>query len=124
MKLDILAFGSHPDDVELTCSGTLALHVSLGKKIGVVDLTQGELGTRGNVELRQEEANNSSKILNLTVRENLLMEDGFFKHSKKNILSIAKCIRKYQPEIVLANAVNDRHPDHGRAAKLVQESTT
>lgn len=122
MKLDILAFGSHPDDVELTCSGTLALHASLGKRIGVIDLTQGELGTRGTVEIRKKEAHASSKILNLQVRENLLMEDGFFEHSNSNILVIAKCIRKYQPEIVLANAVNDRHPDHSRAAKLVQDS--
>jgi bacillithiol biosynthesis deacetylase BshB1 len=122
MKLDILAFGSHPDDVELTCSGTLALHASMGKSIGVIDLTQGELGTRGNVQIRKEEAYNSAKILNLQVRENLLMEDGFFEHSKSNILSVATCIRKYQPDIVLANSINDRHPDHGRAAKLVQES--
>jgi bacillithiol biosynthesis deacetylase BshB1 len=122
MKLDILAFASHPDDVELTCSGTLALHASLGKKIGVIDLTLGELGTRGTVEIRKKEAYNSSKILNLQVRENLLMEDGFFEHTKSNILAVAKCIRKYQPEIVLANAVNDRHPDHARAAKLVQDS--
>jgi bacillithiol biosynthesis deacetylase BshB1 len=122
MKLDILAFGSHPDDIELTCSGTLALHASRGEKIGAIDLTQGELGTRGSVEIRKAEAINSSKILNLQVRENLCMEDGFFEHSKKNILAIAKSIRTYQPEIVLANSVNDRHPDHGRAAKLVQES--
>jgi len=123
MKLDILAFGSHPDDVELTCSGTLALHASLGKKIGVIDLTQGELGTRGSKEIRKEEADHSSKILNLEVRENLLMEDGFFEHSKENILAVSKCIRKYKPEIGLANAINDRHPDHSRAAKLVEESS-
>jgi len=122
MKLDILAFASHPDDIELSCSGTLALHGSLDKKVGVVDLTQGELGTRGSVAIRKKEADDSSKILNLQVRENLEMEDGFFEHSKANILAIARCIRKYQPEIVLANAINDRHPDHGRAAKLIEES--
>jgi bacillithiol biosynthesis deacetylase BshB1 len=122
MKLDILAFSSHPDDIELSCSGTLALHGSLGKKIGVIDMTLGELATRGTVEIRQKETARSSVILDLQVRENLEMPDGFFRHSKENLLSIAKCIRKYQPEIVLANAVNDRHPDHGRAAKLVEES--
>jgi bacillithiol biosynthesis deacetylase BshB1 len=94
----------------------------LGKKIGVIDMTLGELATRGTVEIRQKETARSSVILDLQVRENLEMPDGFFRHSKENLLSIAKCIRKYQPEIVLANAVNDRHPDHGRAAKLVEES--
>ena len=122
MKLDILAFAAHPDDIELSCSGTLALHASLGKKIGVVDLTFGELGTRGTVEIRQKEATEASRILNLQVRENLGMADGFFVHSKENILSIASCVRKYQPEIVLAAAIKDRHPDHGRAARLIEES--
>jgi bacillithiol biosynthesis deacetylase BshB1 len=98
------------------------LHESLGKKVGVVDLTQGELGTRGTVDERKVEAASSSKILQLQVRDNLKMEDGFFEHSKENVLSVAKCIRKYRPEIVLANAISDRHPDHGRAAKLVVES--
>jgi len=122
MKLDILAFASHPDDIELSCSGTLALQESLGYKIGVVDLTLGELGTRGTVNIRREEASDAAKILNLQVRENLEMPDGFFEISKENILLVAKCIRKYRPEVVLANAVTDRHPDHGRAAKLVSEA--
>ena len=122
MKLDILAFASHPDDIELSCSGTLALQQSLGHKIGVIDLTRGELGTRGTVKIREEEASRASSILKLSIRENIQMPDGFFEISKKNILEIAKCIRKYRPEIILANAVKDRHPDHGRGAKLVQES--
>jgi bacillithiol biosynthesis deacetylase BshB1 len=122
MKLDILAFGAHPDDIELTCSGTLALQASLGKKIGVVDLTAGELGTRGTVKIRQKEAQEASRILDLKARDNLGMPDGFFEHSKENILAVASCIRKYQPEIVLATAVNDRHPDHGRAARLILQS--
>jgi bacillithiol biosynthesis deacetylase BshB1 len=122
MKLDILAFASHPDDIELSCSGTLALQQSLGHSIGAIDLTLGELGTRGSVKIREEEASQASRILNLTLRENLQMPDGFFEISKNNILEIAKCIRRYRPEIVLANAITDRHPDHGRAAKLVQES--
>lgn len=122
MKLDILAFAAHPDDIELSCSGTLALQQSLGNKIGVIDLTLGELGTRGSVEIRKKEAEQASEILKLSSRESLGMPDGFFDMSKENILAIAKSIRKYKPEIVLANAVSDRHPDHGRAAKLVQES--
>jgi len=122
MKVDILAFAAHPDDVELTCSGTIALQQSLGNKIGVIDLTQGELGTRGTVQIREQEAALASKILNLSFRENLKLRDGFFDISEENILSVAKCIRKYRPEIVLANAISDRHPDHGRAAKLVSES--
>jgi N-acetylglucosamine malate deacetylase 1 len=122
MKLDILAFASHPDDVELSCSGTLALHESMGRKIGVIDMTLGELGTRGTVETRQAEAAEAARILNLSVRENLEMPDGFFEHSEENIRAIASRIRKYQPDIVLANAIDDRHPDHGRAAKLVRES--
>ena len=122
MKLDILALAAHPDDIELSCSGTLALQQSLGHAIGVIDLTQGELGTRGSVKIREEEASRASEILKLSMRKNLQMPDGFFDISKKNILEIAQCIRKYRPEIVLANAITDRHPDHGRAAKLVQEA--
>jgi len=122
MKLNILAFASHPDDVELSCSGTLALHASLGHKIGVVDLTLGELGTRGTVKTRQQEADQASKILGLQVRDNLGMPDGFFEYSKENILTVTACIRKYQPDIVLANAIKDRHPDHGRAADLIREA--
>jgi N-acetylglucosamine malate deacetylase 1 len=122
MKLDILAFGAHPDDTELSCSGTLAKHVEAGLKVGVIDLTRGELGTRGSVEIRNEEAQRASKILGLSVRENLEMEDGFFLHSMENKLKVATAIRKYQPSIVLANAIDDRHPDHGRAAALVEEA--
>jgi bacillithiol biosynthesis deacetylase BshB1 len=122
MKLDILAFAAHPDDVELSCSATLLLHKSLGKKIGIVDLTRGEMGTRGTPELRMQEAEAASKILRLDARENLGFEDCFFTNDKTHRMKVASVIRKYQPEIVLANAVADRHPDHGRAAKLVAES--
>lgn len=122
MKLDILVFSSHPDDAELSCSGTIALHVAKGKKVGVVDLTRGELGTRGSIELREKEALSASKILGLKVRENLELADGFFQINKESLLKVANCIRKYQPEIILANAVNDRHPDHGKGAKLVEEA--
>lgn len=122
MKVDILVFAAHPDDAELSCSGTIALHVDKGKKVGVIDLTRGELGTRGNPEIRNKEALRSAEILNLTLRENLEMPDGFFNVSKENIISIARKIREYQPEIVLANAIHDRHPDHGRAAQLVEEA--
>lgn len=122
MKLDILAFASHPDDVELSCSGTLALHESMGRNIGVIDMTLGELGTRGSVETRKSEAAEAARILNLKVRENLEMPDGFFEYNEDNIRAIAVKIRKYQPDIVLANAIDDRHPDHGRAAKLVREA--
>ncbi|SMO76235.1 bacillithiol biosynthesis deacetylase BshB1 [Solitalea koreensis] len=122
MKLDILVFASHPDDAELSCSGTIAQHVKLGKKVGVVDLTRGELGTRGTPETRDAEAKVSSKILGLSARENLGFADGFFENDKVHRLEIVKMIRKYQPEIVLANALEDRHPDHGRGGKLVSDA--
>ncbi len=122
MKLDILAFGAHPDDVEISCSGTILKHIAMGKTVGVVDLTKGELGTRGNAELRLQEAERSSNILGLSIRENLGFADGFFKVDKEHQLPIVKMIRKYKPEIVLANSIRDRHPDHGRAAQLVAES--
>lgn len=122
MKLDILAFGVHPDDVELSCSGTLLKHISIGKKVGIVDLTSGELGTRGSGELRLQEAANAAKILGVAVRDNLAMADGFFKNDKEHQLEIIKKIRQYQPEIVLCNAVSDRHPDHARAAQLLSEA--
>lgn len=121
-KLDILAIGVHPDDVELSAAGTLLKEASLGKKIGIVDLTQGELGTRGSAELRMEEADRSSKILGLHARQNLGMKDGFFKNEEENIIKLARAIRQYQPEIVLANAPSDRHPDHGRAGKLIADA--
>jgi len=122
MKVDILAIGVHPDDVELGCSGTLLKHIDMGKTVGIVDLTKGELGTRGSGSLRLEEAEAARKIIGAVVRENLGMADGFFQHTKENILKISKMIRKYRPEIVLANAVHDRHPDHGRAAKLTADA--
>lgn len=122
MKLDILAFGAHPDDVELSCSGTLLKHIQMDKKAGIVDLTEGELGTRGSRELRIEESLNAAKILGVHVRENLKMDDGFFRNNKEHQLKIIQVIRKYQPEIVLANAVHDRHPDHGRASQLISEA--
>jgi len=122
MKLDILAIGVHPDDVELSCSGTLLKHIEMGKKVGLLDLTRGELGTRGSGPLRVKEANVAAKMMGAKVRENLKMQDGFFQHNKENLIKIAKVIRKYQPEIVLANAITDRHPDHGRAAKLISDA--
>ena len=122
MKLNILAIGAHPDDIELSCSGTLAVHKNLGYKIGILDLTQGELGSRGSVEIRQNESSNASKILDLDIRENLSFSDGFFKNDEAHQLELIKVIRKYQPDIILANAPNDRHPDHGRGALLIKDA--
>lgn len=122
MKLDILAIGVHPDDVELSCSGTILKHISLGKKCGILDLTQGELGTRGSAELRLKEAEDAAKILGISIRKNLKMADGFFKNDATHQLEIIKVLRELKPEIVLCNAVSDRHPDHGRAAQLVSEA--
>lgn len=122
MKLDILGIGVHPDDVELSCSGTLLHHISLGYKVGLLDLTRGELGTRGSADIRDQEAAASALLMGALVRENCRMEDGFFQYSPENMLKIVQKIRQYQPEIVLANALNDRHPDHGRAAKLSSDA--
>ncbi|MCL7764913.1 bacillithiol biosynthesis deacetylase BshB1 [Polaribacter sp. Z014] len=122
MKLDILAFGAHPDDVELGCGGTIAKEISLGKKVGIVDLTRGELGTRGSADLRDIEAANSAQILGVSVRENLRFADGFFVNDKKHQLEVIKMIRKYQPEIVLCNAVDDRHIDHPKGSSLVSDA--
>ncbi len=122
MKLDILAFGAHPDDVELGCAGTILKEISLGKKVGIVDLTRGELGTRGSAAIRDEEANAAAKILGVSVRENLEMRDGFFVNDEKHQIEIIKMIRKYQPEIVLCNAIDDRHIDHGKGSKLVSDA--
>ena len=122
MKLDILAFGAHPDDVELSAGGTLLKHISAGKKAGIVDLTRGELGTRGNAETRMKESAAASERLGLSARENLGLEDGFFHDDKETMLKVVSVIRRYRPEIVLANATSDRHPDHGRAAKLVADA--
>ena len=122
MKLDILAFGVHPDDVELACGGTLLKHQAQGKITGVVDLTKGQLGTRGTPELRIKESHAAAKILKLAVRENLEMEDGYFVNDLKHQLQIITAIRKYQPEVLLINAPDDRHPDHGRAAALCKDA--
>lgn len=122
MKIDILAFGAHPDDVELGCSGTLAKLISEGKRVAVVDLTQGELGTRGTNVTRAEEAAEASKILGISARENLRMSDGFLLNTEEHQMEIVKMIRKYQPEIVFANAIEDRHPDHAKASKLVSDA--
>lgn len=121
-KLDILAFGAHPDDVELGCGGTLLGAVAEGKKVGVIDLTKGELGTRGTVEQRIKEAQKASQVLGITVRENLGMADGFFENNKANQLLIIETIRRFQPSIVFCNAPEDRHPDHGRAAQLIEDA--
>lgn len=123
MKLDILAFGAHPDDVELSCAGTILKNVAAGKKVGIIDITRGELGTRGTPVIRHKEAKLAARILGISVRENLKMPDGFFEVNKKNILKIIQKIRQYQPEVVLAPALSDRHPDHGRAAQLVAEAS-
>ena len=122
MKLDILAFGVHPDDVELSCSGTLLTEIKKGKKVGIIDLTQGELGTRGTAQTRKSEAAAATSILQIDVRENLEMADGFFKNDEDHQRKIIASLRKYQPEIILCNAPADRHPDHGRSAELVYTS--
>ena len=118
MKLDILVVATHPDDAELGCGGTIAKHVALGYKVGIIDLTKGELGTRGTELTRQQEATDSAKILGLTIRENLNFRDGFFRNDEAHQLKLIQVIRKYQPEIVLANAIHDRHPDHGKGAEI------
>ncbi|SFI84995.1 bacillithiol biosynthesis deacetylase BshB1 [Kaistella treverensis] len=122
MKVDILAIGAHPDDVELGCGGTLAKLIAEGKTVAVVDLTQGELGTRGTNITRAAEAAEASEILGLSARENLKFPDGFILNTQEYQLEIVKKIRKYQPEIVFANAIDDRHPDHAKAAKLVSDA--
>lgn len=123
MKIDILAIGIHPDDVELSCSGTIAKHIALGKKVGILDLTQGELGTRGNAELRTKEANEAAIILGVSFRTQLNLKDCFFENNEENQKKIIEIIRKHQPEIILCNAISDRHPDHGRASKLVSDAS-
>ena len=122
MKLDILAFGAHPDDVELGCGATIAKEISLGKSVGIIDLTRGELGTRGSAEIRTIEAANAAKILKISVRENLNFRDGFFKNNENHQLEVIRMIRKYKPEIVLCNAIDDRHIDHGKGSKLVSDA--
>jgi bacillithiol biosynthesis deacetylase BshB1 len=122
MKLDILAIGVHPDDVELGCAGTLLSAIAEGKKVGIVDLTRGELGTRGTADTRKVEARNAANILGIEIRENLGMADGFFQNDESHQRILIQAIRKYQPTIILANAPEDRHPDHGRSSKMVSDA--
>src|SRR5215212_3239108 len=122
MKLDLLAIGVHPDDVELSCSGTLINELKRGKKAGIVDLTQGELGTRGTVDTRYQEAANAAMVMGVSVRENLKMRDGFFKNDEEHQMQLVRILRKYQPEIVVGNILEDRHPDHGRGGWLIYDA--
>jgi N-acetylglucosamine malate deacetylase 1 len=122
MKLDILAIGAHPDDVELGCGATLAKEISKGKKVGIIDLTRGELGTRGTAETRDEESTESANILGVTLRTNMEFADGFFVNDKRHQIELIKMIRKFQPDIVLCNAIDDRHVDHGKGSKLVSDA--
>lgn len=121
MKLDLLAFAAHPDDVELSCCGTLMKEISNGKKVGIVDLTEGELGSRGTVDTRYKESALSNKILGVEIRDNLKLSDGFFKNNKEEQLKVIQAMRKYRPEIIFSNAVFDRHPDHGKGADLLRD---
>jgi bacillithiol biosynthesis deacetylase BshB1 len=123
MKLDILVFASHPDDAELGCGGTIAKHTALGHKVGIVDFTKGELGTRGTPEVREKEASASAGILSIVLRENLKLHDGFFQNERESQLLVVRAIRKYQPRIILANAVYDRHIDHGKGASLAYDAS-
>lgn len=123
LKLDILVLSVHPDDAELGCAGTILKHIALGKKVGIVDLTRGERGTRGTAEIREQEATKAGEILGLAVRENLGLPDAFFKNTEEYQLKVIEAIRKYQPEIIVTNAYYDRHPDHGRANDLVEAAT-
>lgn len=122
MKLDILVFGAHPDDAELGAGATIAKEVASGKKVGIVDLTRGELGTRGSAEIREQEATEAAKILGVSVRENLGFADGFFINDREHQLQVIKMIRKYRPDTVLCNAIDDRHIDHGKGSKLVSDA--
>lgn len=122
MKLDILVFGAHPDDAELGAGGTIAKEISLGKKVGIVDLTRGELGTRGSADIRDKESATAAKILGVLVRDNLRFRDGFFLNDENHQMEIIKMLRKYRPEKVLCNAIEDRHIDHGRGSKLVSDA--
>ena len=122
MKLDLLAIGVHPDDVELGCSGVIINEIKRGKKVGVADLTQGELGTRGTIETRYQESANAAMIMGVHIRENLKMRDGFFKNDEEHQLKLIQTIRKYSPEVVIGNILHDRHPDHGRAGQLISDA--
>ena len=121
-KLDILVFGAHPDDVELGCGGTILKHVKQGYKVGIIDLTRGELGTRGTEETRSDETENSTKILGVSLRDNMGFKDGFFQNDESHKMELIKKIRQYKPDIVIANAPSDRHPDHGRSSDLTIDS--
>lgn len=122
MKLDILAFGAHPDDIELSCAATLAKEISLGKTVGIIDLTQGELGTRGTVEIRRQEAETAARVLNIKIRDNLKFRDGFFINDESHQLKIIEKIRLYRPDVVFCNAVEDRHIDHSKGSQLVSDA--
>ena len=122
MKLDLLVFAAHPDDAEMSCGGTICKLIAQGKKVGVIDLTRGELGTRGSAEIRDQEAANASKIMGIHVRENLRFRDGFFNYDEAHQIAIIQRIRKYCPDLVITNSPDDRHPDHGKAAKLVRDA--
>ena len=122
MKLDILVFGAHPDDAELGAGATIAKEVANGKRVGIVDLTRGELGTRGSAEIRDQEAASAAKILGVEIRENLKFADGFFVNNEEHQMEVIKMVRKYRPDIVLCNAIDDRHIDHGKGSKLVSDA--
>lgn len=122
MKVFLMAIGAHPDDVELGCSGTIYNHIRQGDEVAIVDLTEGELGSRGTAATRYEEAERARKILGVQYRYNLKMADGFFEHSRENVLKLVEIIRLHQPEVLFANAPSDRHPDHGRAGKLIRDA--
>jgi len=122
LKLDLLVITVHPDDAELGCAGTILKHIAAGKKVGIIDLTQGELGTRGTAETRREEAAKATELLGISIRENLKMRDGFFRNDEEHQLQVISAIRKYKPEIIISNALRDRHPDHGRAGDLINDA--
>jgi len=122
IKLDILVIAVHPDDAELGCGGTILKHVGMGRKVGIVDLTRGELGTRGTPETRSEEARHAGELLGLSLRENLGLRDGFFRNEEADQLKVIRAIRTFRPEIIIANALYDRHPDHGRAGELINDA--
>src|ERR1700722_4689851 len=122
MKLDILTFAAHPDDVELSCAGTIIKAIKAGKKVGMIDLTEGQLGTRGTNKLRLEEAAHAAKIIGVSVRENLSLMDGYFEHNHENRHKIIQKIRQYKPDIIITNPPTDRHPDHGRCSAMVTEA--
>jgi len=122
MKLDVLVFAAHPDDAELSCGGTILSLVASGKKVGIIDLTEGEMGTRGNVSLRYKEAVAAGRILGISIRENLAFADVFFQNDRGHQIKVMEAIRKYKPEIILCNAIKDRHPDHSKASQLVVQA--